>query len=370
MARRIALALALAAGLAPASAQAQQRNLTWSAGQPSGGWYAQASGFAELLKAKDARFGIKPVPGAAYGNMTKLQQAETELAWSLPPVIAAAYNGAEPFKERQSDIRLVMTGLGFVHTQFCVAADSAARTVGELFEQKVPLRIGTARPGGSDEWELRKILEFYRTSYAEVQNRGGRIVHGSFTELVGQYRDRNIDAFILNNAVPSSDIEQASRARAMRILPMDEALLEYLGGFGLVRATVPKGSYKDVANNDAGILTAAMANTIVTSEKVAADVIYDFTRILLGNLEAVRKIHPAFGDFDPKDAVRLANVPLHPGAEKAYRQAGLIKKQLRRPIDLRQITGSETAIEFARTGMGLGIEFSVRTTIGRRSVCS
>jgi TRAP transporter TAXI family solute receptor len=325
MASRSVVAVALALGLASVGAQAQQRNLTWSAGQPSGGWYAQASGLAELLKSRDARFAIKPAPGAAYANMTRLQQAETELAWSLPPVIAAAYNGAEPFKDRQSDIRLVMTGLGFVHTQFCVAADSAARTVGELFEQKMPLKIGTARPGGSDEWELRKIFEFYGTSYAEFQNRGGKVVHGSFTDLVGQYRDRNIDAFILNNAVPSTDIEQASRARATRILPMDEALLKYLGGFGLVRATVPKGSYKDVANNDAEILTAAMANTIVTSEKVSADVIYDFTRILLGDLDAVRKIHPAFSEFDPKDAVTLANVPLHPGAARAYREAGLIK---------------------------------------------
>ena len=106
---------------------------------------------------------------------------------------------------------------------------------------------------------------------------------------------------------------------------MDEDLLKYLGGFGLVRAVVPKGSYKDVVNNDVDIPTAAMANTIVTSEKVPAEVIYDFTKILLTNLDAVRKIHPAFGEFDPKDAVKLANVPLHPGAERAYREAGLIK---------------------------------------------
>jgi TRAP-type uncharacterized transport system substrate-binding protein len=39
----------------------------------------------------------------------------------------------------------------------------------------------------------------------------------------------------------------------------------------------------------------------------------------------VRKVHPAFKDFDPKDAVRLGNVPLHPGAERAYREAGLLK---------------------------------------------
>jgi hypothetical protein len=319
------VALALASSVVSVCAQAQQRNLTWSAGQPSGGWYAQANGFAELVKSRDPRFNIKTTPGAAYGNMTKLQQAEIELAWSLPPVIAAAYNGAEPYKDKESDIRLVMTGLGFVHTQFCVAADSPVRSIREIFEQKMPLKIGTARPGGSDEWELRKIFEFYKTTYADVQNRGGRIVFGSFTDLVNQYRDRNVDAFILNNAVPSTDIEQASLARTMRILPMDEELLKYLGGFGLVRAVVPKGSYKDVVNNGFDIPTAAMANTIVTGEKVPADVIYDFTKILLGNLDAVRKIHPAFEDFNPNDAVKLANVPLHSGAERAYREAGLIK---------------------------------------------
>jgi TRAP transporter TAXI family solute receptor len=322
---RHTLTVALALAAACASAQAQQRNLTWSAGQASGGWYAQASGFAELVKFRDPHFNIKTVPGAAYGNMTKLQQGETELAWSLPPVIAAAYNGGEPYKDKQSDIRLVMTGLGFVHTQFCVAADSPVNSVREIFEKKMPLRIGTAHPGGSDEWELRKIFEFYKTTYADLQNRGGKIVFGSFTDMSSQYRARNIEAFILNNAVPSTDIEQASRERAMRILPMDEQLLKYLGGFGLVRAVVPGGSYKDVVNNNLDILTAAMANTIVTSEKVPAEAIYDFTKILLGNLDALRKIHPAFKDFDPKDAVKLANVPLHPGAEKAYREAGLIK---------------------------------------------
>ena len=46
---------------------------------------------------------------------------------------------------------------------------------------------------------------------------------------------------------------------------------------------------------------------------------------ILSDLDGVRKVHPAFKDFDPKDAVKLANVPLHPGAEKAYKEAGLLK---------------------------------------------
>jgi len=96
-------------------------------------------------------------------------------------------------------------------------------------------------------------------------------------------------------------------------------------GVGLSRGTIPKGSYKDVTNNDQDIPTIAMANTIVANAKVPNDVVHDFVKVLVANVEGVRKVHPAFKDFDPKDAVKLANIPLHPGAERAYREAGLLK---------------------------------------------
>ena len=174
--------------------------------------------------------------------MTKLQQGETDLAWSLPPVIAAAYNGDEPFKARQSDIRLVMTGLGFVQTHFCVAEDTGIRSVREIFERELPLRIGSPRPGGSDEWELRNLMAFYKTSYADLKGRGGEVVFGAFTELTAQFRDRKIDAFVLNNAVPAGDIAEASHGRRLRILPMEDDLLKHLATFGLVSAIIPQGA--------------------------------------------------------------------------------------------------------------------------------
>jgi TRAP transporter TAXI family solute receptor len=323
-AARITSFLLAMAVLACTQAGAQQRTLTWSAGQPSGGWYEQAGGIASLLKMKGAPLDIKPVPGAAYGNMTKLQQSETDLAWSLPPAITAAYNGEEPFKGKQSDIRLVMTGLGFVQTHFCVADDSSIQSIREIFDLKLPVRIGSPRPGGSDEWELRKVLGFYNTTYADLKARGGDVVFGAFSELTERFRGRSIDVFVLNNAVPAGDIVEAARRRKLRILPMDDDLLKHLANYGFVPSVLPRGSYGDVVNNDVDILTVGMANTIVTSAKVPPEVIHEFTKVLIGNVEALRKVHPAFGGFDPKSAARLANVPLHPGAERAFREAGLL----------------------------------------------
>ncbi|HXX84816.1 MAG TPA: TAXI family TRAP transporter solute-binding subunit [Casimicrobiaceae bacterium] len=318
-------ALALATSFVSLDTNAQQHVLTWSAGQPSGGWYKQAGGLVDLIKSKDARFDIKVVPGAAYANMTKLQQGETEIAWSLPPVIAASYNGETPFTSKQTEVRLLMTGLGSVSTHIAVAADVPARSLREIFESKQQVKIGSPAPGGSDEWELRKILEFYKTTYDDMRSRGVPVVFGSFRELVGKYSDGTVDMFLLNNSVPSTDVQEASRVRPLRILTADEDLVIYLAQFGITRSIIPAGSYKDVVNNNVDIATIGMTNTIVTSAKVSSNVIYDFTRTLLGNVEALREIDPAFKDFDPRNAVKLANVPLHPGAEKAYREAGLIR---------------------------------------------
>ncbi|OLC17221.1 MAG: hypothetical protein AUH29_02970 [Candidatus Rokubacteria bacterium 13_1_40CM_69_27] len=325
MRRLTVLILAFAAGLGAWPVAAEQRNLTWTAGQLGGGWYAQAGGFVELIKSKDASFNIKIVPGAGIQNMTKLQQGETEIAWGLPPFIAASYNGQDPYKDRHSDMRLVMNGLGYVHVQFCVADDFAARSIREIFDKKMPIKIGTTPPGGSDEWVMRKIFEFYKTTYNDVRTRGGKVIFVSYTDLVTQYRDRNADILVPNLAVPGAAVQEASLARKMRILPMDDDLLKYLEGFGLARGVVPKGAYKDVVNNTVDIPTIAMANAIVAHATVPPDAVHDFVKILLTNLDAVRKVHPAFKDFNPPDAVKLANVPLHPGAERAYREASLIR---------------------------------------------
>ena len=319
------LVAALAAWALPATAQ--QKNLTWTAGQVGGGWYTQAGGFVELIKGKDSSFNIRVVPGAGIQNMSKLQQGETEIAWGLPPFIAASYNGQDPYKEKHSDMRLVMNGLGFVHIQVGVPVDYPANTVKDVFEmaRTKAITIGTTPPGGSDEWVMRKVFEFYKTSYNDVRSKGGKVILVSYSDLTTQYRDRNMDIFFANLAVPGAAIQEASLARKMKILPMDDDLIKFLEGHGLSRGAIPKGSYKDVVNNDKDIPTIAMANTIVANAKIPADVVYQFTKVLLSDLNGVRKVHPAFKDFDPKDAVKLANVPLHPGAEKAYKEAGLLK---------------------------------------------
>ena len=100
--------VAMLAWLACGAVHAQGRDITWYAGQPTGGWYEQAQGFAAMFRTYAPEIAIKPAPGAAYGNVTRVAEGERAFAWSLPPAITAAYAGKEPYKAPQHDVRLVM----------------------------------------------------------------------------------------------------------------------------------------------------------------------------------------------------------------------------------------------------------------------
>src|SRR5206468_27764 len=98
----------------------------------------------------------------------------------------------------------------------------------ELIKSKDPAFNIKVIPGaGSDEWVMRKVFEFYKTTYADVRSRGGKVILVSYTDLANQYRDRNMDILFANLAVPGAAIQEASLGRKMRILPMDEDLIKF-----------------------------------------------------------------------------------------------------------------------------------------------
>lgn len=64
---------------------------------------------------------------------------------------------------------------------------------------------------------------------------------------------------------------------------------------------------------------------MTANAKVSADVVYRVVKILAENPDRVRKIHDSVKEFDPTTAWKDLGAPLHPGAEKYYREKGWIK---------------------------------------------
>lgn len=85
---------------------------------------------------------------------------------------------------------------------------------------------------------------------------------------------------------------------------------------------VPGGIY---VGNPQPVATFGVKATVVSSAGVDADTVYTVVKTVFENLEAFKKMHPAFGTLEPGRMVRDGlSAPLHEGALRYYREAGLL----------------------------------------------
>ena len=90
---------------------------------------------------------------------------------------------------------------------------------------------------------------------------------------------------------------------------------EYVDGLGRARPAV----------TDEDVETFGVKATFVSSAEVPEEVVYQVTKAVFENFEDFKKLHPAFGTLQKEDMVTQAlSAPLHPGAEKYYKEAGLM----------------------------------------------
>jgi len=86
--------------------------------------------------------------------------------------------------------------------------------------------------------------------------------------------------------------------------------------------TIPGGIYR---GNDRPVSTFGVRATVVVSEDLDDETVYAIVKAVFDNLDTFKKMYPAFGVLDPKRMVREGlTAPLHPGAERYFRENGLL----------------------------------------------
>ena len=333
---RLALVLGFVAALSGTGAPVRaQQALTWTSGAVGGGWYAICGGIAELMREK-AGLDIKVVPGGGAQNPVLIQKGEAEIGMGLPPLLQAAANGEDPYRgQKMGDLRALAGNMSPTTVHFYVAADSpfASMSVEDIVRGRKPIRLAISRPGLSDVWAFEKIMRFYglcggprvEECYRTWQTAGAKFIRGSYADQARAFTSRNVDGTFASLAVPADSITEASVGRPLKLLPLSESLLEYLGGFGIGKGIIPPGAYPKASNGNEPIASATMGTTVIVSAKMADDLAYTLTQTFNENVARVRKLHASLADYDPALGYLQLGVPLHPGAERYYREKGYLK---------------------------------------------
>ena len=316
--RWIVFALALAL-LLPLPAEAQKVNLVFSAGPTGGTWTPMAAATAEVIKKRFPEVDVQVEPGAALVNMEKMRNDKADLGWSMTTVLADARAGANTWKGKQTDKPFFVANYYPNVWQLVVPLDSDVRKFADLKGKPValPPRGNTSLAEGW-EWLLRahgmKLDDLGTKSY------------GSIAENSELIKNRQALAMGWYTVVPASYVLDLGSARKLRMISLPDDVIQKLRQInaGFVRHVVPKGTYA-AYGIDEEVVTIQSPTILIASSKAPAEAIYKVTKAIIEGRDAFGNVAASMKGIAAKEMAQSFGMPYHPGAEKYYREAGLLK---------------------------------------------
>ncbi len=308
-------------GLGVNGAFAQTYNAT--VGGLGGVWYTVFTGLSELVKEKDPGVIIRVVPGGGLIAVQKVGEGASEFGFGFPWTVADGIAGREPFKAPLPEVRGVIGGFGSSYLQFVLDKRFGATSLDEIFKKKMPIRIAVDRVGTTDELALRRVMGFYKTTYEDLAKVGGKVSHAGYNDQATLFKDRQVDAMFQNIAVPSSSVLEAKVGREVMLLGFSPEVMDYMyKEYAFVKGNIPAGSY---GLTDRDLPSPESPTMMTANSKLSNDVVYRVVKVIGDNPDRVRKIHDSLKNFNPTNGWKDLGAPLHPGAERYFREKGWMK---------------------------------------------
>ncbi|HXT04397.1 MAG TPA: TAXI family TRAP transporter solute-binding subunit, partial [Casimicrobiaceae bacterium] len=143
-----------------------------------------------------------------------------------------------------------------------------------------------------------------------------------FGESVELMKNRQLDATLQSAGLGASSLRDLAASVDIVVVPIPAEVIRKTHDPAYLPATIPANTYRGQTGE---VHTAAVQNFLVTREEVSIDIVYGMTKALWTNLDQLVAAHSAAKAIDLKHALDGMPLPLHPGAEKYYKEVGIIK---------------------------------------------
>ena len=310
----------------PASAPAEQAvQLKLASFKIGSGWFVMGGVMADIFKKSlppGSTVDALPKSGG-IGNPKLLGLKKADLGFAFPITANWAWNGVYRYDKKIRNIRAIAGGLDSYWVLGAVKADKGINSWADMKSGKKDLRICTQSKGSLSEFAARQVLEAYGISYQDLQGWGGDILMKGFKEMVPALKEGAIDGFLMMATPFHPTWTEAAISRPLKFLPMEDAVLGQLKRkYGYTSSVVPAGMFKGLEKN---VVTIGFPTCLLVREDISSEVVYTLVKAIVENKEKIQSAYKSFKAFDPKTAwkpEKLGGVPLHPGAEKYYKERG------------------------------------------------
>src|SRR5688572_1041830 len=317
---RLAAVAALVVAAAGAAHAQQKTDVIFSAGPTGGSWTPMAAAVSQVVNKRFTDLNVQVEPGAALVNMEKIRNDKADVGWSMTTVMSDAQSGKGQFAGKQTDKGLFVANFYPNVWQLVVPSNSNIKSIKDLKGQPValPARGNTSL---ADGWEL--LLKVNGMTLNDL----GAKSYGPVSSNAETVKNRQAMAAGWFTVVPASFVLDLGSTMKLRMLPVTDAEFAAIQKInpGFVRHTIKAGLYKDLGITE-DVVTFQSPTILIASSKTPADVIYKVTKAIVEGRGDFANVSPVMKGVTAADRAQNFGMPYHPGAEKYYKEAGVLKK--------------------------------------------
>ena len=283
----------------------------------TGGTYYPVGGLIANAISTDALNASAVATNGSVANVNGIVGGAMESGFTQADVASWAYTGTGIYegKPKVEDLRAI-ANLYPETVHIIVRKDAGIKTIADLKGK----RISLDEPGSGTLVNAKALLGAYGVTEKDIKPEYLKQQQAS-----DKFKDGTLDAFFQTTGYPQGTLTELASTNGFELLSIEGAESEKLRAqFKFFAADeIPEGTYKGVK----GVKTLSVGAQWVTSAKMDTELVYQVTKALWSDkTRALLDAGHAKGKSIQK-ATALAGlgVPLHPGAEKFYKEAGLMK---------------------------------------------
>ncbi|MCG0275594.1 MAG: TAXI family TRAP transporter solute-binding subunit [Thermosediminibacteraceae bacterium] len=251
--------------------------------------------------------------GASVANVNLLKDGKADVIFVQNDIAYYAYTGSEMFKDKKyEDIR----GLATLYPetiQIVTTADKGIKALADLKGKKVA--VGAA--GSGSEANARQILEAAGITYNDIQ-----VQYLSFSEAANSLKDGNIDAAFVTAGFPTAAITDIATQHKIALIPLDDKTIETLiSKYPFYsRTVIPANTYSGQTED---VTAVSVKSMLAVSAQYPEDLVYQMVKTMYENKDRLIAAHEHSGkQIVPESGKENMSIPLHPGAEKYFKEIG------------------------------------------------
>jgi TRAP transporter TAXI family solute receptor len=303
-------------------AEAGTRFATIGTGGLTGVYYPTGGAISRMVNEKRKEYNLRVTvesTGGSVFNVNALMNGDLEFGIVQSDLQYQAIKGLKQWKGRpQEKLRSVFS----IHSEtvsIVAAAESGIKSVADL-KGKV---VNIGNPGSGQRGNSIDLLRAAGIDYKKDLRAEGL----KAAESASMLKDGRIDAFFYTVGHPNGALKEAvAGSHGIMFVPVDKKIVDKLTSrFPFYApAVIPLKFYPGV-QNDVDVQTFGMKATLCTSTGVPEDIVYYVVKEVFENLETFKELHPAYSVLTKEGMLQGLSAPLHPGAEKYFREVGLLK---------------------------------------------